>query len=193
MHTLWIPAAPVVVFYLFIYLYNISKGRRLKWKGEVGSNILFIVVFFVVLTSAIAFILDPNYYSDQPGPVSFGQLHTTTRIMAVWVLALGFTGTYFAFIAPKRVVYNKASPSEGDEFWVGLKMIYILGCITAIASGFYGFFYRTSWGLFKSDYISDYFLWWAELAWLLVAIAGLIFYISHIRRWNGTRGSNDIS
>jgi len=187
MHTLWLPIVPVVTLYLAIYLYNQNKGRRLVWRNEVGNNLLFILALGFMLASAIAFILDPNYYSDNSSPNSFGQLYTTTRMIAWWGVAFSYTGIYFAFIAPKRLQLpdNDQFEHEPNLLWIGLKTVFLLACLTAIPSGLHGFFYRSSWGLFQSQYISDDFLWWCEMGWTVLASIGLIFYFTQIRHWNG--------
>lgn len=187
MMEIWLPLTPIIIFYLFISLYNRKRKHRTIWKGRVFDNFIIIFILSLGFFAGIAHILDPNSYARGIGSGNFSYLYTTARIMGWWVLALMYTGIHHRFMKKENLICCEKSKLEDelDLQWTGYKVIFVLMCFTAILSGGYGFLTRTCWGLFESRYIQDSFMWWAELGWCIAGIIGLFCYFKYIRYWDG--------
>ena len=136
MMEIWLPLTPIIIFYLFISLYNRKRKHRTIWKGRVFDNfsIIFIlslgffagiahildpkgrvfdnfsIIFILSLGffAGIAHILDPNSYARGIGSGNFSYLYTTARIMGWWVLALMYTGIHLDILPPINVIMKQA-------------------------------------------------------------------------------------
>ena len=184
----YLPFIPIIFLYLFTFIYNKKKGRQLVLKDKLIANIFLFIWVIAGLWGGIAYVLDPNVMGKAISTNSYLYLYTTGRALGFLVITLTYTLFYHWLLKPNSsfIGQHKIIASEENDFlWIGYKVIFLTMAIITGLSGGYGFLTRTCWGLEQIKYISDTFMWWAELGWGVAGLVGIWAYFTYIRYWNG--------
>lgn len=175
-----LPLLPLCVIFLFVFLYNKKHHRSIIWEGKITSKFKYLLGILLLVWAGSSLIIDPNFYMDSNRGNS---LFTSGRQFGVALLFFGYMLADESFLDNKNIK-NRSHIKDFVCFRKAAKFFYVMFCITAILSGAYGFLTRTCWGLFETQYISDTFLWLAELGWCIVGMIGIWAYFKYIRYWN---------
>ncbi|OXL22843.1 hypothetical protein [Psychrobacter sp. DAB_AL32B] len=191
---IWLPLLLGISLYLIAHFYNKRQGRQIFWKGNVKKNILALFFITFAFGGGVYYILDPNEMGRSVTTTSYSYLYTGGRIIGFGLITIAYTLFHFLFLNSanlRTIKVQKKVKLESDLLWIGYKTIFVLASITAIASGTYGFLTHNCLGLFENRYISDTFMWWAELGWCIFGVIGLFCYFRYIRYWDGEEGNSD--
>lgn len=185
-----LPTLITFIIYIILYSYHYKKYDfvlRLLTK----KIFLFFLITLMTIT-CIAFLIDPNTYAQGKGN-NFHFLYTTYRFISGCGLIFCFT-TLHKLITQINIENNVESNASAEKhidiLWLLYRRIFIIISFIIALSGAYGFLTRTCWGLFRTQYISDTFMWWAELGWCIVGCIGIWAYFKYVRHWQSIHNDN---